>query len=207
MATGVQQNGGSCESHPLNWCSDHKLDPADGNRINALRGGPAFWPAEIHVSKTSLPDSRRRPGPATTPTSPFDTNVVSELMRPSPDPTVEGWVAGRAAASMFFSAVGEAELRYGLEIMPTGRRRDALAADVEGMLREDFAGRVLPFDREAARAYARIAADRRAAGRPISHADCQIGAIARSRGMAVATRNTRDFENMGVELIDPWTGE
>ena len=75
------------------------------------------------------------------------------------------------------------------------------------MLREDFAGRVLPFDREAARAYARIAADRRAGGRPISHADCQIGAIARSRGMAVATRNIRDFENMGVELIDPWTGE
>ena len=137
----------------------------------------------------------------------LDTNVVSELMLPSPDPTVEGWVAGRAAASLFFSAVSEAELRYGLEIMPTGRLRDALAAEVEGMLREDFAGRVLPFDREAARAYARIAADRRAAGRPISHADCQIGAIARSRGMAVATRNIRDFENMGVELIDPWTGE
>ena len=72
------------------------------------------------------------------------------------------------------------------------------------MLREDFAGRVLPFDREAARAYARITADRRDAGRPISHADCQIGAIARSRGMAVATRNVRDFADMGIDIIDPW---
>ena len=134
----------------------------------------------------------------------LDTNVVSELMRPSPNPAVEQWVATRPAASLFFSAVGEAELRYGVAILAAGRRRAALASAIEAMLREDFAGRVLPFDSAAARAYAEIAARRRATGRPVAQADAQIAAIARSRGMALATRNVRDFENMGIELLDPW---
>ena len=134
----------------------------------------------------------------------LDTTVVSELMRPSPNPAVERWVAARPAASLFFSAVGEAELRYGVAILAAGRRRDALASAVEAMLRDDFAGRVLPFDSAAARAYAEIAARCRAAGRPVAQADGQIAAIARSRGMALATRNVRDFEEMGINLLDPW---
>ncbi len=105
---------------------------------------------------------------------------------------------------MFLSAVSEAELLYGVAIMPAGQRRDALETEVEAMLREIFAGRVLPFDSDAARAYAEIAASCRAAGRPISQSDGQIAAIARSRGMAVATRNIRHFEDMAVDLIDPW---
>ena len=125
-------------------------------------------------------------------------------MRPAPDPTVEAWVTGRAAATLFFSAVGEAELLYGVAIMSAGQRRDALASEIEAMLREDFAGRVLPFDSEAARAYAEIAAARRADGRPVSQADVQIASIACSRGMAVATRNVRDFADMGIDIIDPW---
>ena len=136
----------------------------------------------------------------------LDTNVVSELMRPAPDPTVEAWVAGRVAATLFFSAVGEAELLYGVAIMSAGQRRDALASEIEAMLREDFAGRVLPFDGEAAHAYAEIAAARRADGRPVSQADVQIASIACSRGMAVATRNVRDFADMGIDIIDPWAG-
>ena len=136
----------------------------------------------------------------------LDTNVVSELMRPAPDPTVEAWVAGPAAATLFCSAVGEAELLYGVAIMSAGQRRDALASEIEAMLREDFAGRVLPFDSEAARAYAEIAAARRADGRPVSQADVQIASIACSRGMAVATRNVRDFADMGIDIIDPWAG-
>ena len=136
----------------------------------------------------------------------LDTNVVSELMRPAPDPTVEAWVTERAAATLFFSVVGEAELRYGVAVMPAGRRRDALASEIEAMLREDFAGRILPFDSEAARTYAGIVAARRATGRPVSQADCQIAAIARSRGMAVATRNGRDFVDMEIDIVDPWTG-
>ena len=136
----------------------------------------------------------------------LDTNVVSELMRPAPDPNVVEWVASRRAALLFFSAVGEAELRYGVAILPAGRRRDALAQAVDGLVREDFAGRVLPFDSAAARAYAGIAAARRGAGRPVCQADCQIAAIAHARGMTVATRNVRDFEDMGIALVDPWNG-
>ncbi len=102
----------------------------------------------------------------------LDTTVVSELMRLSPDPAVETWVAGRPAASLFFSTVGEAELRYGVAIMPAGRRRDRLAAEIEAMLRDDFEGRVLPFDSDAARFYAQVAASRRAAGRSVSQTDC-----------------------------------
>ena len=123
----------------------------------------------------------------------LDTNVVSELLRPSPNPAVEGWVAGRQAADLHFSAVSEAELRYGVALLPAGGRRDALALAVEAILREDFEDRVLPFDSEAAREYADIAASRRTAGRPVAPADCQIAAIARSRDLTIATRNVRDF--------------
>ena len=72
------------------------------------------------------------------------------------------------------------------------------------MLRDDFANRILPFDSDAARAYTVIAASRRVGGRPIAEADCQIAAITRSRGMALTTRNLRDFEDMGIEVLDPW---
>lgn len=134
----------------------------------------------------------------------LDTNVVSELLRPSPDPAVESWVADRDASELHFSAVGEAELRYGVAVLPAGRRRNALAAAIEAILSEDFENRVLPFDSAAARVYADIGAARRAAGRPFAPADCQIAAIARSRGLAVATRNTRDYLGMGLDLFDPW---
>ena len=136
----------------------------------------------------------------------LDTNVVSELLRPSPNPIVEGWVAGRQAADLHFSAVGEAELRYGVAVLPAGRRRDAFALAIEAILREDFEDRVLPFDSAAAREYADITASRRAAGRPVAPADCQIAAIARSRDLTIATRNVRDFADMEIELVDPWAG-
>ena len=135
----------------------------------------------------------------------LDTNVVSELMRPAPEPDVEAWVANQEAADLFLTAVTEAELRYGLAIMPAGQRRDALGSAIEGMLREDFSGRILAFDSDAARVYAVIASARRAVGRPASQADAQIAAIARSHGMAVATRNIGDFETMEINLINPWT--
>jgi predicted nucleic acid-binding protein len=135
----------------------------------------------------------------------LDTNILSELMRPAPEPAVEQWLADQPAASVFISAITEAELRYGLALMPSGKRRSALAAEIEAMLGEDFSGRILPFDSAAAVAFAEIAAERRQAGRPISQADAQIAAIARSRGAALATRNVPDFEGCGVEIINPWT--
>ena len=134
----------------------------------------------------------------------LDTNVVSELMRPLPEASVVDWVARQAALNLYLSTVSEAELRYGVEILPRGARRDRLLAVVEGTLTEDFAGRVLPFDSAAAQEYALIAAARRAEGRSINHADCQIAAIARSRGAAVATRDSADFEGSGIEVINPW---
>ena len=137
----------------------------------------------------------------------LDTNVVSELMRDSPDANVVDWVSGQAALNLYLSTVSEAELRYGVEILPTGARRDRLLDEVEGTLREDFAGRILPFDSAAAQAYAVIAPSRRAAGHPISHADCQIAAIARSLGASVATRNASDFEGCGIDVINPWGDE
>ena len=134
----------------------------------------------------------------------LDTNVVSELMRPSPDANVVNWVTGQTALNLYLSTVSEAELRFGVEILPTGARRTKLLDEVDGMLREDFAGRVLPFDSVAAQAYAVIAAARRVAGRPINHADCQIAAMAQSRGASVATRDMDDFEGSGVDVINPW---
>ena len=134
----------------------------------------------------------------------LDTNVVSELMLPSPAAQVVEWVSRQAPPTMHFTTISEAELRYGVAILPAGRRRDGLLAGIEGMLREDFAGRIIPFDREAALAYGEIAAARRATGHPINHADCQIAAITRSVGAAVATRNEDDFEGCGIDVINPW---
>ena len=134
-----------------------------------------------------------------------DTNVLSELMRPTPNAVVASWIAERATSSLHITAVSEAELRLGLAIMSPGRRRDGLAEGLERMLRTGFANRILPFDSGSASAYAEIAAARRAMGRPMSEVDCQIAAIARSRGMAVATRNVRDLSDAGVDVIDPWT--
>lgn len=134
----------------------------------------------------------------------LDTNVISELLRPMPAGQVEAWLAAQDGATVYFTAVGEAELRHGLAILPEGRRRDDLSRAVEVILSEDFRGRILSFDRPAARSFAAIASERRAAGRLISQLDCQIAAIARANGAAVATRNTRDFAGCGVVVVDPW---
>ena len=134
-----------------------------------------------------------------------DTNVISELMRPSPAPSVIAWFGVQDARKLHLSAVSEAELRRGAAILPAGRRRDRLMAGIDAMIAEDFAGRVLPFDSAAAVAFAAIFTDRRKAGRPIGFPDCQIAATARAHGAAMATRNVADFEGCGVEVIDPWT--
>lgn len=134
----------------------------------------------------------------------LDTHVISELLRPAPASQVERWLSSQDGAKVYFTTVGEAELRHGVALLPPGKRRAALAQAIEGMLEDDFGGRILPFDRPAARAYALIATERRAAGRPISQFDCQIAAIARAREAAVATRNTADYAGCGVVVIDPW---
>lgn len=134
----------------------------------------------------------------------LDTNVLSELMRPAPSETVLRWVAGYPAASLFTTTVTQAEILFGLALLPDGRRRSDLLAAARQMFAEDFAGRVLPFDTAAATAFAPIAAGRRQKGRPTGAFDAQIAAIASSRGAALATRNGADFLDCGLSLVNPW---
>ena len=134
----------------------------------------------------------------------LDTNVVSELMQSASSSKVLAWLDDRPTRELFMTAVTEAEIRTGIAFLPEGGRRRGLAEAAERAFGGLFAGRVLPFDSAAARVYAEIAAARRASGRPLSQTDGQIAAIARSRGMTVATRNVRDFAETGIEVIDPW---
>ena len=136
----------------------------------------------------------------------LDTNVVSEVMRPSPSAQVLRWMAAHPAGQLFTTTITQAEILYGLELLPKGKRRTAFESAVEAMFEEDFAGRILPFDGAAASMFARIAAARRTLGRPITQFDAQVAAIARSRGAAVATRNTSDFDHCGVTVVNPWSG-
>ncbi|PZX11784.1 hypothetical protein LX81_03861 [Palleronia aestuarii] len=134
----------------------------------------------------------------------LDTNVVSEVMRPTPAQVVLDWFAGQASADLFLPVIVEAELRFGILLMPDGKRRDGLAAALEDMIEEEFTDRILPFDSRAAQTYAVIAAQRRRSGKAVREADCQIAAIAASRGAALATRNVKDFLDAGIEILNPW---
>ncbi|HUK22961.1 MAG TPA: type II toxin-antitoxin system VapC family toxin [Terriglobales bacterium] len=135
----------------------------------------------------------------------LDTNVLSELMRPKPSPRVVAWVATQPAAELFTTSITEAEIFYGIELLARSKRREDLLAAAEAMFDDDLAGRVLGFQSEAARFFSSIAARRRALGRPISHADAQIAAIAQIHRARLATRNTADFRDCGVEVVDPWS--
>ena len=134
----------------------------------------------------------------------LDTNVVSEVLRPAPETRVMAWLEGQPRASIFTSAVTQGEILYGIRLMSDGQRRKKLWQAALAIFSDDFSGRVLSFDDEAASQYAEIAASRRAAGRPISQFDAVIASIARSRGATLATRNAKDFEGCGIELVNPW---
>lgn len=135
----------------------------------------------------------------------LDTDVLSELMRPAPAESVVRWMAAQPATSLYTTSVTQAEVFHGIMLLPSGRRRRDFEAAAEAMFDEDFDGRILAFGSDAARPYARIAAERRRAGRPISHFDAQISAIARSAGAEIATRNVMDFGGCGVKVVNPWT--
>lgn len=133
----------------------------------------------------------------------LDTNVVSEAMKPSPNSTVLAWLNAQVAETLYLSSVTLAELLYGIGTLPEGRRKDALAGMLDGLL-ELFASRVLPFDADAARCYAQLATQARAAGKGFPTPDGYIAAIAVSHGFTVATRDTSPFEAAGVPVINPW---
>ncbi len=134
----------------------------------------------------------------------LDTNVISEVIKPDPSVAVTGWLARERPSDIFTTTITQAELLYGIELLPRGRHRSTLEAAITKILREVLLDRILPFDSDAAVAYSRIAASRRAMGRPISEPDAQIAAIAHSRGAALATRNTSDFEHCGIKVLNPW---
>jgi toxin FitB len=135
----------------------------------------------------------------------LDTNVLSEVMASLPSDVVLAWISKRRVADqLFVTTITIAEILYGVELLPAGKRRDKLNAEAEAMFAQDFAGQILAFDDLAARAFARIASSRRKIGRPITELDGQIVSIAAVNGADLATRNTTDFEGCGIRLVNPW---
>lgn len=137
----------------------------------------------------------------------LDTNVVSEIIRREPDPAVIRWVAAQSPVTVFTTAVTQAEMLAGVEILPSGPRRLKLALAIAAIFSEEFPGRILPFGSDVAPAYALIVALRTKAGKPISQFDAMIAAIARTTSAAIATRNTSDFVDCGVQVVNPWTAK
>ena len=133
----------------------------------------------------------------------LDTNVVSEAMKPSADPAVSAWLNAQVAETLYLSSVTLAELLYGIAALPEGRRKNALASTLDGLL-ELFGSRVLPFEVAAARCYAQLATQARAAGKGFPTPDGYIAAIATAHGFTVATRDTSPFEAANVPIINPW---
>jgi toxin FitB len=135
----------------------------------------------------------------------LDTNVVSELMRPTPEPLVLHWFNRLSAEDAHLTSITVAEILLGIELLPPGKRRDVLRAGAERTLGV-FAGQVLSFDENAAHAFCLLSSARRRHGRMMSVFDAQIAAIARVHGAALATRDTGAFEGCSVKLVNPWEG-
>lgn len=137
----------------------------------------------------------------------LDTNVVSEVTRPRPDPGVLAWIRELPGPDVRLTATVVAELCEGVARLPESRRRVAMQDHLDLILEEDFGDRILPFDADAARAYAAVIEIRRRQGRPIQIADAQIAAVCLVHDATLVTRNARDFEGCGFPVIDPWTTE
>lgn len=135
----------------------------------------------------------------------IDTNVLSAVMQDEPDPRIVAWLDDQPAPSIWTTAITVFEVRFGLERLPRGRRRRQLEEAFQLALVEDLEGRILPFDQAAAQTAGVVAAKQRRAGCPVDVRDTQIAAIVLERRATLATRNTRHFEGIGLNLIDPWT--
>lgn len=134
----------------------------------------------------------------------IDTNVVSEVMKAAPASVVVNWLNEQASSTLFISSITIGEIEYGLRILPDGKRRTQLRERFERFIAQAFTMRILPYDETAALEYGDIMGLRREMRRPLSVPDGQIAAIARSGGYALATRNVKDFEDCGFELINPF---
>lgn len=134
----------------------------------------------------------------------LDTNVLSALMRSAPDAAVIDWLDEQPSESIWITSVTEFESRFGLALLPEGKRRRALEAVFAQLLKEDLENRVLPFDSAAAEQAALLAARRQQAGQPVDMRDTQIAGIALSRRATLATRNVRHFGDLNVPVVNPW---
>ena len=136
----------------------------------------------------------------------LDTNVLSELMRPRPEPLVLAWFSAQQPQPRFvISAITQAEILLGIALLPIGKKRSALAGVAQAMFEQEFKGLILAFDDQVAPGYAAIVAQRSRGGQPISVEDAQIAAIANHHRLPLATRNTKDFAHvLGLSLINPW---
>jgi predicted nucleic acid-binding protein len=134
----------------------------------------------------------------------LDTNVVSEPLRPAPEARVIEWIDAQALETLYLSAITVAELRAGVALLPTGKRRSNLHGYLEKQVLPMFAGRVLPFDMACTNAYSELLVKVRAAGREIETADAFIAAIAIANGFTVATRDASPFQAAGLTVIKPW---
>jgi len=133
----------------------------------------------------------------------LDTNILSAMMRLDRTPEVAAWMAGQDEDRLYTTAISHAEIFSGLAIMTDGRRRRALEKTAREMF-DEFEGRILPFDTDAASTYADLFATRRKAGRPPAPLDLMIASVARASGAAMVTRNRADFEGCGLTLVNPW---
>ncbi len=137
----------------------------------------------------------------------LDTNIISEVMRPQPSPAVLTWLDQQDTPNLFVTTITLAEIRYGLRVMPDGERKRRITTQFEAYIGRSFEGRILDFTAGSASHYADIMSYRRTIGLPMSMADGQIAGIASAHYFAVATRNTKDFEQCGLELINPFVME
>ncbi|MFC5697503.1 type II toxin-antitoxin system VapC family toxin [Pseudomonas sp. GCM10022186] len=136
----------------------------------------------------------------------LDTNVLSEMMKTRPEPNVIAWLDAQPGSELAICSVSVAEILYGIARMPNGKRKDLLAVGADTLFNKLFADSILPFDADAAVHYAALVSACEVKGRAADMADGQIAAIARFYSAKVATRNTRDFEELGVTLVNPWDG-
>jgi len=135
----------------------------------------------------------------------LDTNVVSELMRLRPEPILVRWIRRQPVASVWTTVVTVLELRFGIELLPHSKRRAQLETALDRNLHEDLGARILDFDRSAAHEAAVLAARRQRAGLAMEFRDAESAGIVASRRATLATRNIRHFENLAIELVNPWT--
>lgn len=135
----------------------------------------------------------------------LDTNIVSEAMKPEPNPAVRAWLNKQSAETLYLSSVTLAELLFGIASIPSGKRKDVLSESLDGLILL-FKNRILPFDIDAARKYAELAVVARTAGRGFPTPDGFIAAIAASKGYQVASRDMAPFEAANLDVINPWGG-